>query len=83
MRAPPCGTPFTRRPCPLPPKNTGIKAACDVFYRTTASYLSRVADYHELRTASLRAAEDIHGPGAGPRGRRGGLARASYCACED
>jgi len=46
------------------PDALGIQPACAVFYRATKSYLSRVADYHELRVSTLLAAEDIHGKGS-------------------
>jgi hypothetical protein len=32
-----------------------------VFYRATQAYLSKVADYHELRVATGRAASDLFG----------------------
>jgi hypothetical protein len=35
-----------------------------VFYRSTHAYLSRTADYYELRTASGRAASDLFGEGS-------------------
>jgi hypothetical protein len=33
-------------------------------YRASRSYLSRVADFYELRVATARAAEDLYGAGS-------------------
>ncbi|KIY92233.1 Bacillolysin [Monoraphidium neglectum] len=43
------------------PAAIGLTSACNIFYRALTSYLSKVADYHELRTATVQAAKDLFG----------------------
>lgn len=58
----------------------GIKDACSVFYRTLSSYLSRVADYHELRMATAQAAADLFGAGS-PQVRGAARGEAACLPC--
>jgi hypothetical protein len=44
-----------------PKKRTGVQPACALFYRATKAYLSRAADYYELRAATRAAAGDLWG----------------------